>query len=224
VRRIFAFLVILVLAAPASSAAHRLDEYLQASRLAIGREEIGLELDLTPGASIAAHVVALVDRDADGTISPLEAEAYGRSAVRALVLEVDGRAVPLALTRVEASRIGEMMDGAGSIQIVAVGRFQQPVAAGTRHLRFRNDHHPDSSVYLVNALVPRSPEIVVAAQSRDTSQREIHLEYDLRPAWPIRLVWLTLGLAGVGVLFVTRKAKASPMVWLLSLLLLPLHS
>ena len=204
-RGIFAGAMLLVLALPASSSAHRLDEYLQASRVSLARDQVALEIDLTPGASIAARVAARVDRDADGRISPLEAEAYGRAVVREVLLEVDGRALPLTLTRVEASSIDEMREGLGSIQLVAVGHFRE-AGAGRHQLHFRNDHHPDSSVYLVNALVPRSRDIAVAAQTRDTHQRDFHLEYDVRPAWPARLMWLTLGLSGLGALSVMRKA------------------
>ena len=66
------------LAMPAESAAHRLDEYLQAARVSLARDRIALEVDLTPGANIAPAIVALLDRDGDGTISPIEAEAYGQ--------------------------------------------------------------------------------------------------------------------------------------------------
>ena len=42
------------LAMRADTAAHRLDEYLQATRLSLARNQITLEIDLTPGANIAA--------------------------------------------------------------------------------------------------------------------------------------------------------------------------
>lgn len=205
-RGIIAGPMLLVLALPASSWAHRLDEYLQASRVSLARDQVALEIDLTPGASIAARVVALVDRDGDGRISPLEAEAYGRAVVRDARLEVDGHAVPLTLTRAEASSIEEMREGLGSIRLVAVGSLGQAGGAGHHQLHLRNDHHPESSVYLVNALVPRTRDVVVTAQVRDTHQRDFHLDYDVRPAWSARLMWLTLGLSGLGVLIVMRRS------------------
>ena len=49
--------VAFVLAMPAASAAHRLDEYLQAARVSLTRDQITLELDMTPGVNIAQALV-----------------------------------------------------------------------------------------------------------------------------------------------------------------------
>jgi hypothetical protein len=204
VRRVVAGSVLLMLALPVAPSAHRLDEYLQASRVSLARDQVAIEIDLTPGASIAARVVALVDRDGDGRISPLEAETYGRAVVRDVLLEVDGRALPLTLTRVEASSIAEMSDGLGSIRLVATGLLREAGGSGHHQLHLRNDHHPDSSVYLVNALVPGTRDIVVAAQARDPQQRDFHLDYNIRSTWPARLMWLTLGFSGLAALIVMR--------------------
>jgi hypothetical protein len=193
-----------------AASAHRLDEYLQTSRVAVERDRVALELDVTPGAAIAAQVVTTIDRDADGRISPVEAEAYGRAVVRELFLEVDGRAVPLTLTRVEASTIEEMIEGLGSIQLTAVGQIREAGTTRRRILRFRNDHHPDSSAYLVNAMVPLSRGVAVTSQMRDVRQREVRLEYEVRAVWATRLTWLTLGLSGVGVLIVSRLRWGGP--------------
>jgi hypothetical protein len=211
VRRIVAGSMLLVLALPVATSAHRLDEYLQASRVSIARQQVTLEIDLTPGASIAARVVALVDRDHDGRISPIEAAEYGRAVVRDAVLEVDGRPVSLTLTRAEASSIGEMSEGLGSIRLVALGSLREAAAAGRHQLHLRNDHHPESSVYLVNALVPQTPDVSVARQIRDIHQRDFHLDYDIRPAWPARIVWLTLGLTGLAALIVMRRRLPTKM-------------
>ena len=54
--------------------AHRLDEYLQATRVAIARDRIDLEIDLTPGATIAASIATEIDTDRDGRFSPAEGE------------------------------------------------------------------------------------------------------------------------------------------------------
>ncbi len=187
--------IVFVLALPASSVAHRLDEYLQAARVALSRGQVAIEIDLTPGATIAAEIVALIDRDADHRVSPLEAEAYGRAVVGDLILEIDGRPISLALTRVEISSVEEMSDGVGTIQLRLVGDVHE-IAHGPRHLFFRNDHRPDRSVYLVNPLVPEHRQVVLAAQMRDPRQREIHLEYDVRAASRTELAWLLLA-AGV---------------------------
>jgi hypothetical protein len=38
-----------------TAGAHRLDEYLQATRISIGANRIVLQMDLTPGMEVAAH-------------------------------------------------------------------------------------------------------------------------------------------------------------------------
>src|SRR5689334_7014001 len=41
-----------LLSLPRDASAHRLDEYLQATRVDVGADGIGIEIDLTPGANI----------------------------------------------------------------------------------------------------------------------------------------------------------------------------
>ena len=61
--------------------------------------------------------------------------------------------------------VAEMGDGVGTIQ--STRRRHHPGAGPRpRPLYFRNDHHPDASVYLVNALVPDDRDIAVAAPGR----------------------------------------------------------
>jgi hypothetical protein len=45
-------------AAGAGVSAHRLDECLQAARIAIEPDHVGLELDLTPGRAVADAIIA----------------------------------------------------------------------------------------------------------------------------------------------------------------------
>ena len=71
--------LVLVIAAATGADAHRLDEYLQAARVAVTPRAVVVHLDLTPGVSLAADVISLLDRDGDGRVSPIEAEAYGRA-------------------------------------------------------------------------------------------------------------------------------------------------
>ena len=65
----FAVAAAFVLAWVATAEGHQLDEYLQATRLDLSRDEVVVELSLTPGASIASQVLALIDRDRDHTVS-----------------------------------------------------------------------------------------------------------------------------------------------------------
>ena len=115
--------------------AHELDEYLQAARVSLARDRVVCEIDLTPGAAIAAEIVALVDRDADRLVSPAEAEAYGRAVLSDVRLEVDGRAITMALTRVDVPSVEVMTDGLGTIRLEAIANID-PLAPGRRHVYF----------------------------------------------------------------------------------------
>ena len=49
-----------------------------------------IELDLTPGIALAEAILADIDRNRDGSLSPDEQRAYGSLVLSALTLEVDG--------------------------------------------------------------------------------------------------------------------------------------
>jgi hypothetical protein len=207
VSKVFAAAIVGVLAMPAESAAHRLDEYLQAARVSLARDRITLEVDLTPGADIAPAIVALLDGDGDNTISPIEAGTYGQAVLSDLALELDGRPVAVMLTRVEAPSIDDMRDGIGAIQLRAEGHIDA-VAAGRRYLSFRNNHRPAASVYLVNALVPEDADVRVEGQRRDPRQQGVRVEYTVGPRWRAQLLWLVLCAAGLSTLMALRRARS----------------
>jgi hypothetical protein len=183
--------VAFVLAMPAASAAHRLDEYLQAARVSLAREQIMLELDMTPGVNIAQALAGFLDRNGDGDISEGEARKYGDTVLADVVFELDGRPVPLTLTRVEIPSSAAMSDGMGTIQVRAHGPSQS-VTSGRRQLYFRNDHQPAASVYLVNALIPEEAGVRVVAQARDPRQQSVRVEYDVGPQRTAQVLWLVL--------------------------------
>ena len=182
-------LVVFFLFLAASASAHRLDEYLQAARLSLARERVGVELDLTPGVACAPAIISIIDRDADSSISPQEAREYGLSVLSQAAVTLDGRAVGLTLDRMEIPPTGDLRAGIGTIELRASGRVER-LAAGRHELRFRNDHHPDSASYLINALVPDTSAIRVVTQRRDATQREGRIEYDVAPASSLRWLWL----------------------------------
>src|ERR1700677_752682 len=90
-------LLLALLAVPSAIFAHRLDEYLQATLVAIEPGEIRLDINLTPGVAVAGQVLALIDRDSDGVISTNEAGAYAELVRRDLVARLDARNVELKL-------------------------------------------------------------------------------------------------------------------------------
>ena len=190
----------LVVVMSTSPSAHRLDEYLQAARVSLAHTRVSLEIDLTPGASVADDIIALIERDGDKTISPLEAEQYGRDVLADVVLELDGRAISLTLDHVEAPSLEEMRHGLGTIQLRASGDVEARMRF-RRQLHFQNNHQPASSVYLVNALIPSDPGISVVEQTRDAKQRDVRIEYSLTPQWPKYVYWPVLGMAALFFIF-----------------------
>ena len=187
------------LATATPAGAHRLDEYLQATRLSIGLERVDLEIDLTAGAAVASKVFAWIDTNRDGEISGAEGEAYARQMLASVVLIVDGRPVPIALAAASFPQFRDMSLGIGTIRLRATARF--PAAgAGLHQLSFLNAHRPESSVYLVNALVPANPHIQLSDPLRDYAQHSLTLDYTVIANTPAPLyrtfALLELALAG----------------------------
>jgi hypothetical protein len=76
---------------------HRLDECLQATRLAVTLERIELHIDLTPGVAIIPKLLPIIDIDGNGHVSGKEQRAYGQRVLRDLRLELDGKELSLSL-------------------------------------------------------------------------------------------------------------------------------
>lgn len=202
-RRLLPSVVALILAMPLNASAHRLDEYLQATRVSLAPEGVQIELDLTPGVAVATSVFPLIDRDGDRVVTALEIEAYARSVLRDLSLHVDGRAYPLTLARAECPTWPELEDGIGTISIVA------SAAAGLRrrgahHVRYENFHRRDIGVFLVNALVPADREISIVGQARDPGQRRFDLNVSIGPTWS-GYFWPALQSIFFVILIVVRR-------------------
>lgn len=197
--------VLLALILVGGAAAHRLDEYLQATLIGVRRDAIDVEIQLTPGVRILPALMAVIDRDNDGRISPEEERVYTARVVREVELRVDGVAAPLWLIESKFPSIEAMREGLGTIRIkLRAGR-------SGHELRFENRHLPQLSVYLVNCLAAPSDGLVVRQQLRDEAQRSIEFGYSfgagevpgprapwirLTPFWPI----------AIGMLLVTRMA------------------
>ena len=178
--------VVSAFALQATAAAHALDEYVQAAQIALAPEGVGIELRLTPGVFVAGRVLALIDSDGDGRVSPEEEQAYARRVLRDVALEVDGRPAPLALKSVEFPSRPELGAGVGAIRLELAAEADLN-AAGEHRLSFRSNHLPELGVYLVNALVPTADEIRLGRSERDPLQREMRLSFRVTHAdarWP----------------------------------------
>jgi nickel/cobalt transporter (NicO) family protein len=194
--RIAAITTALVLATSTAAGAHRLDEYLQATRIAVSAEGLVVHLDLTPGVSVASEIIALLDTNADGRVSPLEAEAYGRVALADVSAGFDGTSIILTLMRVEVPTEAELRDGVGTIRIAAAATTNAG-GAGPHQFELRNSHRPEGSVYLANALAPEASEIRIVRQRRDPRQQTFRLDYEVRPSRGAAAGWLIAAAAAM---------------------------
>jgi hypothetical protein len=194
----------LVMVSPA--AAHRLDEYLQATRLAIDIGRVDIEIDLTPGVSVASNVFGWIDTNRDGEISEAEGEGYARAMLRSAVLKADGSSVPMIFEECKFPAFQEMNLGVGTIRLRAMAAI--PAAAPGRHqISFLNMHRPGSSVYLVNVLVSQNRRLQFGEQRRDVAQHGLTLDYTVSGDAPEdRTLALFLGLAMAGCLFLRAVA------------------
>ena len=133
VRTRIGFIVVL-LVFPATMLAHRLDEYLQATRLSLALDRIVLKADLTPGVDVAPLVFSLINTNHDGRISEAEGKAYARQVLSETIVEVDGKRQHLDLVSSQFPSFEEMRDGVGTIRIEAraswTGSPGRPLAPG----------------------------------------------------------------------------------------------
>ena len=197
----FAIALLAAVAAGVALSAHRRDEYLQAARLAVEPDRVELQLDLTPGIAVADATIADLDRDRDGVLSEGEKRTYVGRVLDAVVLELDGRPI-LHWQSIESTFPGlnDFRRGEGTIQLHAVATLPHQ-RDGDHHLAFRNTNQRDGSVYLANALVPKSDRVTITAQRRDPAQRDLTIDYVLRsrPAAPAP-AWLPAAMAGAAIL------------------------
>jgi len=196
---------LLALSLTGGAAAHRLDEYLQATLIGVTRDGTDLEIQLTPGVAMLPVLIAVIDQDRDGRISTEEELAYVGRVAREVELRVDGVPAPLRLIESKFPTLEVMREGLGTI------RMKLRTARRGHALRFENRHLPQVSAYLVNCLAAPSDGLVVRRQERDEAQRSIQFEYSFSagavPGRPV--AWIALGPfwpAAIGMLLVARMA------------------
>ncbi len=180
-------------------AAHRNDEYLQATLLTIERGQIGIEVNLTPGQAVWPLILAMIDTDGDGRLSEGEKHAYTNKVLQSLSLEVDRTKLELRLLDSQFPAINAMAAGQEEIRLRVHADLPASWAAN-HELRFVNHHAPAIGAYLVNCLLPAAGEPLIAAQNRDYAQSEIQVDYSFQTRWPPiqRSVWW-IGAVGIAV-------------------------
>ena len=173
----------LLLVLATNAFAHRLDEYLQATRVSVAANRIDVSIDLTPGVAVADQVLAVIDRDHDGRISEDERAAYARSVLKDMRVGLDEKVLALSVVESSFPALLEIKGGLGVIRIRATASVG-PLATGRHALTLTNAHLPAISVYLVNALVPKDRGIAITKQTRDELQKNYRLEFSIGPSPP----------------------------------------
>jgi hypothetical protein len=159
-------------------AAHRLDEYLLAARIALDPDRVRIELDMTAGVAVAERVIADINRDRTETISADQARAYVASVRRAIAVAVDGNPLSVELLDSRFPSVESLRKGEGAIRIELSAAIP-PLPPGAHHLLYRNTFRPDIGAYLANALAPSSDRVSITGQRRDVDQRELTVDYVL---------------------------------------------
>mgnify|MGYP003580160796 CR=1 FL=1 len=176
-------LLLALLAFPSAVFAHRDDQYLQATLVAIEPSGARLQINLTPGVAVAEQVIAEIDGDRDGAISKNEAAAYAELLKRDLALGVDGRTLELKLSASEFVEPADLRTGSGTIQMEFSAIFG-PLAAGPHKLTLENRHLTAISVYLINAVQPRFATVQITRQKRNQNQSAGEIEFYLSSVPP----------------------------------------
>ena len=180
----------------ATASAHRLDECLQAARIAIEPDHVALDLAVTPGVDVADGIIAALDRSSDGIVSPAEAREFADAVLASLQLTQDGQTLDLKPEDVTVPDLESLKRGEGTIRLRSTAAAP-PQSAGDHQVTFRNRYRSDVSVYLANALVPASHRVDVVGQRRAPDQHELTIDYRMRgsesgSAWILGAVVLAL--------------------------------
>ena len=175
-------LLLALLALPSAVSRHRLDEYLQATLVAIEPGDIRLQINLTPGVDVAEQVLALIDRDRDGVISTNEAAAYAEVLKRDLTasrwigrkVRIETHRVSIPRARRTPHRLGNHSDGILRDARSARGRSAQAHP--------REPASPPMSVYLFNAAQPKSGTVQITRQKRNDNQSTGEIDFTFHPS------------------------------------------
>lgn len=176
-------LIYLMLVLATDASAHRLDEYLQATRVSVATNRIDLSIDLTPGVAIVDQLLAVIDKDRDGLVSKEEVAAYAQGVLKDIRIGLDEKVLSLSLVDTSFPALHEAKGGLGVIRIKATAPIGQ-LAAGKHVFSLTNAHLPAISVYLVNGLVPKDRAIKITKQTRDELQKNYRLEFGVSPSPP----------------------------------------
>jgi hypothetical protein len=209
-RRVLSLLAFLLMLS-GIAAAHPSDELVQAAYLQLTPDSVELELDLTPGELVAAALLKRMDVNNDGALERREAETYAAVLLRNLSLKVDGKALPLELMKVTMPQTGVLLNGGGTLQLIA--RATLPAQSGAHTLEFSNVNAPVKSGYLSNAFV-QSERLQMNQQTRNADQSAYRLEYTLAGTNDLGAIFPGLAAAIIvtisGAAFLWWRSRSRP--------------
>jgi ABC-type nickel/cobalt efflux system permease component RcnA len=137
---------------------------------------VTLKIELYPGLLVAPQLLAFIDADRNDDISAAEARAYVNRFIDDLTLEIDGQSIPLQASNLDFPPVLGLRAGQAVIRFDLLADPPGDLD-GAHQLFYRNNHQPDTGVYVVNAMA-ETPELVqITGQDRDLFQSSIQLAY-----------------------------------------------
>jgi ABC-type nickel/cobalt efflux system permease component RcnA len=176
--------LISLLAFPPAAAAHPLDELFQVTYVVMAPNRITLQLELYTGVLVAPQVLALIDTNGDDLISESESRAYVNLFLKDIIFEIDGQPIPLTLANFEFATPLDLRAGVGIIRF----DLYTDLAAdhrGNHQFYYENNHQPDISIYLVNAVGDTAHWVDITKEERNVFQSSLRLDYTIKPDAPL---------------------------------------
>jgi hypothetical protein len=181
--------------------AHPRDEIGQATYVGITQKRVTLELNITPGDTIAPAFATLIDSNHNGELSSSERADFANTVLTHLSLTINGTDLPLTLTRMEFPSGKSLQRGEERVRLF----FEAPlplILGGTRTIHYKNRYTPDGlkTGYLTATLAgdgaSGTDAVKIGAQRRDAKQQTLTVdaEFPINHS-PITLIALALLLS-----------------------------
>ena len=151
------------------AAAHPDDEVLQQIYLTPERSGLTVQLDLTPGVSVAPQFTRAIDEDGDGRVSPDEIAAHVASVRSGLSAEIDGVPVDLASTENHYPPIELLAAGAGTVTLVWTAALPE----NAQHLVLTDHYEPGARTAVQTSVLIAPEPIALGPISRTDANRSI---------------------------------------------------
>ena len=154
---------------------HRHETYRQSSVLSIEKDAVRAEIRLAPSADAFPMVMADIDTDGDGDISPVEQRGYAEQVLRDVWIAVDGQRVLPHFVSMRFPSVAELKAGTGRMEFQL--RAELPGGGGNRTLTFDNRHESRIGVYEADILPSTDANIRLAGARRNGPQSSLEIDY-----------------------------------------------